>query len=101
LEDFDFFPNAFSIASIVVPCSEVFIFVLFFVAPFTCDPCFHSNLDVNAYAYVLLIKVNMPFRCEIVERTNYEFHVKELISKFDFLRLMIKSWKMLTREVEE
>jgi hypothetical protein len=78
LEDFDFFPNAFSIASIVIPCSEVFIFV----APLTCDPCFHSNLDVSSSASSPLIQVNVPSSYEIVERTDYESHVKELIPKF-------------------
>jgi hypothetical protein len=82
LEDFDFFPNVLSIAFVVVLCNEVFIFVPFFVAPLTCDPCFHSNLDVSASASYPLIHINMQSRCEIVERTDYESHVKELILKF-------------------
>jgi hypothetical protein len=94
LKDFDFFPNAFSSAFVVVPCSEVFIYVPFFVAPLTCDPCFHSNFDVSVFASSLLMHVNMPSKFEIVERINCEFHVRNEFQTFNFLRLMIKSWKM-------
>ncbi len=98
---FDFFPNASTFAFIVDPCKEVFIFVFSPMPPFVPNLGFHFNLDVIASIFFPLIQVNVHPGNEVVERIDMSFMLGSQFRNLDFLRLMIRSWKMLTREVEE
>ncbi len=80
---FDFFPNASTFTSIVDPCKEGLILILVFfpMPPLVPDLGFHFNLDVVASTSSPLIQVNVHPGNEVVEKIDYEFHVREPILK--------------------
>jgi hypothetical protein len=56
---FDFFPNASTLAFVVDPCNEVFIYVPSPMPLLVLDLGFHFNFDVVAFAFFPFIQVNM------------------------------------------
>jgi hypothetical protein len=49
--------------------------------PLVLDLGFHFIIDVVAFVFSILIQVNVHLGNEVAERIDYEFHVRELISK--------------------
>jgi hypothetical protein len=98
---FDFFPNASIVASVVEPCKEVSIFVFSPMPPLIHDLGFHFSLDIVTYVSSPFIQVNVHPRNKVVERIDMSFMLGSPFRNLNLLRLMIRSWKMLTREVEE
>ncbi len=101
LEDFDFFPNAFTFTFVVDVNNEVFSSRPIHVPTIVIDPIFHSTFDdvVSASNLVFyfshddvastsnpLIQV-MAYGFNVVERTNSEYLVMESILKSLFLEI--------------
>jgi hypothetical protein len=95
------FPMPLHLAFVVDPCREGFIFLFSPMPPLIPDLGFHFSLDIVTSIYSPFIQVNVHPRNKVVERIDTSFMLGSPFQNLNFLRLMIKNWKMLTREVEE
>jgi len=69
--------------------------------PLILDPSFHLNFDVVAFAYFPFIHVNVILGMRLLKGLIMNFLLGSQFWNLDFLKLMIRIWKMLTREVEK
>jgi len=86
---------------VVDPCNEVFIYVPSPMPPLVLDPSFHLNFDVVNFASFPFIHVNVLLGMRLLRGLITSFLLGSQFWNLDFLKLVIRIWKMLTREVEK
>jgi len=69
--------------------------------PLVLDPSFHLNFDVVAFASFPFIHVNMLLAMRLLRGLIMNFLLRSQFWNLNFLKLMIRIWKMLTKEVEK
>ncbi len=69
--------------------------------PLVLDSGFHFNFDVVIFTLFPFIHVNVPLGMSLLRGLIMNFLLGNQFSNLDFLKLMIRSWKMLTKEVEK
>jgi hypothetical protein len=69
--------------------------------PLILDPSFHLNFDVVAFASFPFIHVNVILGMRLLKGLIMNFLLRSHFWNLNFLKWMIRSWKMLTREVQK
>ncbi len=111
LEDFDFFPNAFTSTFVVDVNNEVVSSIPIHVPTIVTNPIFHSTFDDVASTSIPIFYFSiddvaftsnpfiqvMAFGFNVVEKTNYEYPIMELIMKSWFLEIDYKEMENVNK----